>query len=37
MGATVERRLYEGMAHIVNDDEIAVVRGVVDDVVASPQ
>jgi len=36
MGATVERRLYEGMAHIVNDDEIEVVRGVIDDVLASP-
>jgi predicted esterase len=36
MAATVERRLYEGMAHIVNDDEIEVVRGVIDEVIASP-
>jgi len=32
MGASVERRLYEGMAHIVNDDEIAFMRDVIDDV-----
>jgi phospholipase/carboxylesterase/glyoxalase family protein len=29
-GATVTRRLYPGMGHLVNDDEIAVVRGVLD-------
>jgi predicted esterase len=30
MNATVTRRLYPGMGHLVNDDEIAVVQSVVD-------
>jgi predicted esterase len=34
MDATVTRRLYPGMGHLVNDDEIAVVRGVLDEVAA---
>ena len=35
MGAVVTRRLYPGMGHLVNDDEIAFVRGVLDDVDAA--
>jgi predicted esterase len=31
MGATVTRRFYPGMGHLVNEDEIAFVRGVLDD------
>ena len=36
MGADVERRLYPGMGHMVNEDEIDFVRGVIDDVLAAP-
>jgi predicted esterase len=36
MGATVTRRFYPGMGHLVNDDEIDFVRGVLDAVLASP-
>ena len=36
MGATVTRRFYPGMGHLVNDDEIEFVRGVLDAVLASP-
>jgi predicted esterase len=35
MGATVTRRLYPGMGHLVNDDEIAFVQQTVDAVLAS--
>jgi len=34
MGAAVTRRLYPGMDHLVNDDEIEVVRRMIDDVLA---
>ena len=34
-GARVTRRLYAGMGHLVSDDEITVVQGVLDEVVAS--
>jgi len=37
MGAAVTRRLYPGMGHLVNDDEIAVVRGVLDGVSRRPR
>ena len=37
MDATVTRRLYPGMGHLVNDDEIAFVRGVLDVVAAHPR
>ena len=37
MGATVTRRLYHGMGHLVNDDEVAFVRGVMDHLAASPR
>jgi predicted esterase len=37
MDATVTRRLYPGMGHLVNDDEIAFVRGVLDAVAAHPR
>jgi len=37
MGARVTRRLYPGMGHLVNDDEIAFVRSVVDDVSRLPR
>ncbi len=37
MGAKVTCRLYPGMGHTVNDDEIAVVRSVLDGVIASPR
>jgi predicted esterase len=30
MGATVEKRLYPGMGHLINEDEIAVARSIVD-------
>lgn len=36
MGASVTRRLYSGMGHLVNDDEIAVVRDVLDQTSARP-
>ncbi|MGH7617503.1 MAG: alpha/beta hydrolase [Gemmatimonadaceae bacterium] len=34
MGARVTRRFYPGMGHLVNDDEIEFVRGVLDETVA---
>jgi len=37
MGARVTRRLYPGMAHTVNDDEIAFVRSIIDDVSSVPR
>lgn len=37
MGAAVTRRLYPGMGHLVNDDEITFVRGVLDTVDARPR
>ena len=37
MDATVTRRLYPGMGHLVNDDEIAFVRGVLDAVAERPR
>jgi predicted esterase len=30
MGASVDTRIYPGMAHIVNDDEIAAAQGILD-------
>ena len=36
LGGAVTSRLYPGMGHLVNDDEIAFVRGVLDDVLAAP-
>jgi phospholipase/carboxylesterase len=35
LGATVTRRLYPSMGHLVNEDEIAVVQGVLDEVLAA--
>lgn len=32
MGATVEKRIYPGMGHLINDDELAFARSVVQDV-----
>jgi predicted esterase len=32
MGASVDERIYPGMAHTINDDEIAAARGVLDSV-----
>ncbi len=32
MGAAVEKRLYPGMGHLINDDEIAFARSIVEDV-----
>ena len=32
MGATVTERIYPGMGHIVNDDEIAFAQGLIDSV-----
>lgn len=32
MGATVTRRTYPGMGHLVNDDEITFIQGVLDDI-----
>ena len=32
MGAAVTERIYPGMGHLVNDDEIAFARGVMDSV-----
>jgi phospholipase/carboxylesterase len=37
MGARVTRQLYPGMGHLVNDDEIAFVRSIVDDVSRLPR
>jgi predicted esterase len=37
MGANVTRRLYPGMGHTINDDEIAVVRSVIDGIVSAPR
>ena len=37
MGARVTRRLYPGMGHLVNEDEIAFVRSVVDAVGQRPR
>lgn len=37
MGATVTRQLYPGMGHLVSDDEITVVQGVLDQVLAAPR
>jgi predicted esterase len=34
MGASVDQRIYPGMAHIVNDDEIAAAQEILDAVVA---
>lgn len=36
LGARVTRRLYPGMGHLVNDDEIAEVQAVIDAVLAVP-
>jgi phospholipase/carboxylesterase len=36
LGATVTRRFYAGMGHLVNDDEIEFVRGVLDDLSTPP-
>ena len=36
LGARVERKLYPGMGHLVNDDEIANVRSVLDEVLSTP-
>jgi predicted esterase len=30
MGASVTERIYPGMAHTINDDELAVARGILD-------
>jgi predicted esterase len=35
MGATVETRIYPGMGHTVNDDEIRHVRALVDQVLSA--
>jgi len=35
MGAAVTKRLYPGMGHLVNDDEIAFAQGVIDRVLGS--
>jgi predicted esterase len=32
MGAAVTERIYPGMGHAVNDDEIAFTRGVMDSI-----
>jgi phospholipase/carboxylesterase/glyoxalase family protein len=32
MGATVTERIYPGMGHLVNDDEIAITRGIMDSI-----
>jgi predicted esterase len=37
MGATVTRRLYPSMGHLVNDDEIAFVQQTLDAVLAAPK
>ena len=36
MGATVTKRLYPGMGHLINDDEIAFARDVMDRVLNGP-
>lgn len=36
-GAAVTRRLYPGMGHLVNDDEVLFVQSVVDAMLASPR
>lgn len=36
MGATVTKRLYQGMGHLINDDEIAFARDVMDRVLNGP-
>lgn len=36
LGARVKRTLYPGMGHLVNDDEIAEVQTVLDEVLAAP-
>jgi len=35
MGAVVTERIYPGMGHVVNDDEIAFTREVMDSVIRS--
>src|SRR6185503_6913779 len=37
MHANVTRRLYPGMGHLVNDDEIAIAREMIDAVSPSPR
>jgi predicted esterase len=34
MGASVDKRIYPGMGHLINDDEIAAAQGVLDGVLA---
>ncbi|MFT5435128.1 MAG: putative esterase, partial [Myxococcota bacterium] len=34
MGATVEKRIYPGMGHTINDDELVYARSVVEGVLA---
>jgi phospholipase/carboxylesterase len=34
LGATVTRKLYPGMGHTVSGDEIEIVQGVMDEVLA---
>lgn len=34
MGATVDRRIYPGMAHVINDDEIAAAQAILDAITA---
>lgn len=36
LGARVTRKLYPGMGHLVNDDEIAACRAILDEVLAAP-
>lgn len=36
LGARVTRTLYPGMGHLVNEDEIAQVQTMLDEVVAAP-
>lgn len=35
MGADVTKRIYPGMGHLVNEDEIAFIRGVMDGILAA--
>ena len=37
MGAAVTTRIYPGMGHLVNDDEISVAQGMLDAVTSSPR
>lgn len=37
MGATVTRRIYPGMGHTINDDEIAFVQHTIDAVLSNPR